>query len=101
MEIRTAEEYIVSELLEAKENIAKLTVDLTYEKDSYDRILSKYNALRALICRRIRPSKRSDGQRFISFDEYVWERYDKEEFDEWVSFFPDMFVEPEEVSEDE
>lgn len=99
MEIRTAEEYVVSELLEAKENISKLTIDLNYEKDSYERILSKYNTLRSLIARRISPYINSDGHKIISFGDSVWEKFDNEEYNSWVSFFPDAFVEPKKEEE--
>ena len=94
MEIKTAEQYVVAELIEQKEIIADLKDDLTIINDSYDRLLSEYDDLRCLVAKHLR--LRSDGENVICFDGYVWEKYDKKDFDKLVSFFPEILVETEE-----
>ena len=91
MEIKTAEQYIVAELLDKKEELAKTKDELrTYEFD-YQIMREKYLELRDLIRKHIRIRTTSDGDDYIAFESSIWKTYNEAEYNKWTSIFPDLF----------
>lgn len=96
MEIKTAEQYVVSELLEKIEIIKDLKEDLTILENSYDELMSKYKTICNQLRSHLSVRKSDNGQIILDFKESLWSEYDKAEFDVWIKLFPDMLIEIEE-----
>ncbi len=91
MEIKTAEQYVVAELLETKEEINELKKQLTCREFDYSIMQKNYLTLMDLIHKHIFIRKSSAGDDYITFENSVWKTYDEAEYDKWTSIFPDLF----------
>ena len=89
MEIKTAEQYVVNRLIETEEELENTKDDLTTLNYNYQGIRMKYLELKDRV-RKICHITGDNADRRIRFDSYIWETYDKKDFDYWTNVFPDL-----------
>ena len=100
MEIRTAEEYVVSELMELKDRYEELESELILSEALYQEQLEKYNELHNLLEGNLMLTLSSVGVPIIQLDT-IWQTYDAEEFEILKKHFSKLFADFEEDREKE
>lgn len=100
MEIRTAEEYVVSELMELKDKYEELESELILSKALYQEQLEKYNELHNLLEGNLMLTLSSGGVPIIQLDT-IWQTYDAEDYERFKRHFSKLFEDFEEEREKE
>ena len=97
MEIRTCEEYVISELFDAKNEVDRLQQALAEQKEAHqetvnrlDEIMKSFQELRDLLVE-ISSVHETETYRYLGFNS-VYSNWDKDNYDKLVALVPELLA---------
>lgn len=104
MEIRTCEEYVVAELLDAKNEIENLKsviseVEMARQEtvNKLDSVMKTFQELKDMVCKISNVDYTSNDCVYIRFSS-VYSNWDKEDYDKLVELVPSILEKPQKVN---